>query len=151
MDVAQEPNLARLARMNMYLHGDGGSSIYELDFLDKNVSDPSQASAEVRAEADQFRDLLSSNPGGFVDIVVTNPPFAKVYERKTEREDIILDEYELAIGESKLKSSLMFFERYFDVLKPGGKLASVIDDGILSSTLAISGHALIQKYGSEAM
>ncbi len=134
IDIAQEPNLARLARMNMYLHGDGGSSIYEADFLDKKVSDPDQSSAEVRAEVKQLRDHLAARPGGFANIVVTNPPFAKVYERKTEREKVILEDYELAAGEEKLKSSLMFFERYHDVLKPGGRLVSVIDDGILSGS-----------------
>lgn len=134
VDIAQEPNLARLARMNMYLHGDGGSSIYEADFLDKRVTDPDQASAEVRADVKQFRDHLKTSPDGFADIVVTNPPFAKVYERKTKREKVILNEYELAKGEEKLKSSLMFFERYYDVLKAGGRLISVIDDGILSGS-----------------
>lgn len=134
VDIAQEPNLARLARMNMYLHGDGGSSIYEADFLDKNVADPAQASAEVRAEVQQLRELLARAPNGFADIIVTNPPFAKVYDRKTKREAHILDEYELAGGEEKLKSSLMFFERYYDVLKVGGRLVSVIDDGILSGS-----------------
>lgn len=134
VDIAQEPNLARLARMNMYLHGDGGSSIYEADFLDKKVTDPDQASPEVRSEVKQLRDHLASSPNGFADIVVTNPPFAKVYERKTEREKAIIEDYELGSAEEKLKSSLMFFERYYDVLKPGGRLISVIDDGILSGT-----------------
>ncbi len=134
VDIAQEPNLARLARMNMYLHGDGGSSIFEADFLDKKIADPNQASAEVRSEVKQLRDHILASPNGFADIVITNPPFAKVYERKIERDKIMLDEYELGVGEEKLKSSLMFFERYFDVLKPGGRLVSVIDDGILSGS-----------------
>ena len=52
VDVAQEPNLARLARMNMHLHGDRGSSIYEADFLDKAVGDrwPCQAAQPTKAE-----------------------------------------------------------------------------------------------------
>ncbi len=125
VDIAQEPNLARLARMNMYLHGDGGSSIYEADFLDKKVSDPSHASAEIRAEVAQLREHLNHHPQGFADVVVTNPPFAKVYERKTKREATILEDYELANGEEKLKSSLMFFERYHDVLKVGGRPVSI--------------------------
>jgi type I restriction enzyme M protein len=134
VDIAQEPNLARLARMNMYLHGDGGSSIYEADFLDKSVADPTQQSAEVRAEVAQLRELLTGDTAGFADVVVTNPPFAKVYERKTEREAAIIDRYEIGFGEEKLRSSMMFFERYHDVLREGGRLISVIDDGILSGS-----------------
>ncbi|MBK8432021.1 MAG: N-6 DNA methylase [Chloroflexi bacterium] len=37
VDVGREPPLARIARLNMYLHGDGGSSIYQVDVLDKEV------------------------------------------------------------------------------------------------------------------
>jgi hypothetical protein len=36
IDVGKDPNQAQLARMNMYLHGDGGSSIYEADFLERS-------------------------------------------------------------------------------------------------------------------
>ncbi|MCK5930989.1 MAG: N-6 DNA methylase [Fulvimarina manganoxydans] len=132
VDIAQEPNLGRLARMNMYLHGDGGSSIYEGDFLDKHLVVPTHVTPEVKAETDQLRVFFEGHPEGFADVVLTNPPFAKLYERKTAREATILDEYELAIGEEKLRSSLMFFERYYDVMKAGGRLVSIIDDGILS-------------------
>ena len=74
---------------------------------------------------------------GFADVVLTNPPFAKQYERNTEREAMILDDYEIAINEGgnkrpSLKSSLMFIERYYDLLKVEGRLVTVIDDGILS-------------------
>ena len=134
VDNAQEPNLARLARMNMYLHGDGGTSIFEADFLDKRMTDPMQASSEVRAEVSQLRVLLESAPAGFADVILTNPPFAKVYEKKVDRDRRILDDYELAVDRKSLKSSLMFFERYHDLLKVGGRLVSVIDDGILSGT-----------------
>lgn len=135
VDIAQEPNLARLARMNMYLHGDGGSSIYEADFLDKKVKIPSHVSAEVRAEFEQLGKFFKKHKKtGFADVVVTNPPFAKLYERKTTREADILDDYHLAKTEEKLRSSLMFFERYHDVMTVGGRLVSVVDDGILSGS-----------------
>jgi type I restriction enzyme M protein len=147
VDIAQEPNLSRLARMNMYLHGDGGSSIFEADFLDKDLADPTQASAEVRSEVKQLRGLFAKNKDGFANVVITNPPFAKVYERKTKRERLILEEYALADGEEKLKSSVMFFERYHDLLKAGGHLVSIIDDGILSgSSYADFRNFLREKY-----
>ena len=132
VDIAQEPNLARLARMNMYLHGDGGSSIYEVDFLDKKLNVPTHVTSEVRAETEQLREFFAANPHGFADVVVTNPPFAKLYEKKTTREAAILGDYTLAQNEEKLRSSLMFFERYHDVMKVGARLVSIIDDGILS-------------------
>ena len=37
IDAGSDPPIYRIARMNMYLHGDGGANIYFADALDKNV------------------------------------------------------------------------------------------------------------------
>jgi type I restriction enzyme M protein len=37
IDAGSDPAIHRIARMNMYLHGDGGSHIYHADSLDKRV------------------------------------------------------------------------------------------------------------------
>ena len=42
IDFAKDPPLARVARINMYLHGDGGSRIYEADALDKSLEIPAE-------------------------------------------------------------------------------------------------------------
>lgn len=134
VDVGKDPNQARLARMNMYLHGDGGTSIYEADFLDKSVAASDVDGAEVRNQVNQLRRLLQEHPDGYFDLILTNPPFAKEYSRRYEVQSAVLDRYELAVDRPSLKSSIMFFERYRDVLKPGGRLVSVIDDGLLSGS-----------------
>ena len=41
IDFGKDPPLARIARINMYLHGDGGSRIYYADSLDKALDDKS--------------------------------------------------------------------------------------------------------------
>ena len=135
VDVGREPPLARIARLNMYLHGDGGSSIYQVDVLDKEVLEKDTDSPDMVKEKSQIRKVFK--PQGFADVVLTNPPFAKSYERKIESEKRILDGYEIGTklgGEKRpsLKSSLMFIERYHDLLKVGGRLITVIDDGILN-------------------
>ena len=137
VDVAVDPNLARIARMNMYLHGDGGSSIYQADILDQSIEDLATDSAELKQEKSELR--LKLEEGGFADVVLTNPPFAKEYSRNYKREDKILDDYQLAfdyrngkrVSRPSLKSSLMFFERYYQVLKAGGRMITVVDDSIL--------------------
>lgn len=134
VDVGRDPNLARIARLNMYLHGDGGSQIFHADALDKEVEDEATDSPEVRAERAQLRTLFDSDDGVF-DVVLTNPPFAKPYERKKTADQRILNNYTMALERpdtKKFRSSLLFFERYHDLLRPGGRLVSVIDDGILS-------------------
>lgn len=140
IDVARGPALARIARMNMYLHGDGGGSIYQADALDKKCLDERDDSPEVKAEKAELRALFSKD--GFADVVLTNPPFAKETIRGEGKRDAqILDGYELAFDvadgkrrpKPKLKSSMMFLERYKDFLVPGGRMVTVIDDSILGN------------------
>ncbi|MGH2911804.1 MAG: restriction endonuclease subunit M, partial [Solirubrobacteraceae bacterium] len=138
IDVARDPPLARIARMNMYLHGDGGSSIYQADALDKRLRETPNTNAELRREVRELRNRLDTQR---FDVALTNPPFAKEYERREKREAEILDSYDLGFtGEggaqkerARLRSSVMFLERYYDLLNPGGRLVTVIDDGILGS------------------
>jgi type I restriction enzyme M protein len=138
IDVARDPPLARIARVNMYLHGDGGSSIYQTDALDKQLRKPSAASAELDRETRELRERFQSE---LFDVALTNPPFAKEYERNEKREAQILDEYDLGFSTDggsrrrrpRLRSSMMFLERYHDLLRPGGRLITVIDDSVLGA------------------
>jgi type I restriction enzyme M protein len=141
VDSARDPALARIARINMYLHGDGGSHIYQLDALDKVTKAMDDDDVELKGEKSEFRRLLADHQSGFADVVLTNPPFAKEYSRAQEPEAELLDEYELAFESvggrrrpvRRLRSSVMFLERYYDLLVPSGLLVSVVDDGILGS------------------
>jgi type I restriction enzyme M protein len=147
IDVARDPPLARIARMNMYLHGDGGSSIYQADALDKSLRKTPGVSAELDRETRELRERFASER---FDVVLTNPPFAKEYERAEKREAEILDEYEVGFSEeggarkerSRLRSSVMFLERYYDLLTPGGRLITVIDDSLLGG----SSYAWVRDY-----
>ncbi|WP_048726860.1 N-6 DNA methylase [Kytococcus sedentarius] len=139
IDIARDPALSRIARINMFLHGDGGSRIYQLDTLDKQVSDLDSDDAELRREKAEFRQTVTSHADGFADVVLTNPPFAKEYSRKQASDAALLDEYALGFETVRgrrrpvmtLRSSVMFLERYHDLLVEGGTLVSVVDDGIL--------------------
>ena len=130
IDFGKSPNLAKIARLNMYLHGDGGSRIFNVDALDLDVSDQVSDTPEDSAEKDELRhlDLASS-----FDVVLTNPPFSKQYDRSKHGDALVLDQYELAAGKKKVSAKILFFEMYHHYLKPGGCLISVIDDGFLTS------------------
>ncbi len=144
-DIGRDPNLSRIARLNMYLHGDGGSCIFNIDALDKELPDHKTDKPELLAEKKQMRDIYAKKEG-FFDVVITNPPFAKKYTigkvKDQDQYEIsnaarILSQYSLRTFDggkvkSELRSNLMFMERYYDVLKKGGKLLTVIDDGILN-------------------
>lgn len=164
IDSAKDPALARIARMNMYLHGDGGSAIYQLDALDKDMKGDGLSTSEGRSELQDFARVLSKNPNGFATVALTNPPFARDYERelrpsKKGYKPSVLDEYALAFEDgdikkpkAKLKSSAMFLERYVDFLVPGGRLITVIDDSVLASRGFASTRAWLRtKYIVEAV
>ena len=129
-DIANDPNLAKIARLNMYLHGDGGSRIFNVEALDLQYSsDIATDSPEEAAEKEEMRSLELA---GKFDAVLTNPPFSKKYERSKAGDAFVLDQYAVAKGKSGLLAKLMFFEMYHHYLKPGGRLVSVIDDGFLN-------------------
>jgi type I restriction enzyme M protein len=134
IDAGKNPPIARIARINMYLHGDGGSRIYSTDAL-RTIPKPSGAdSVEIAQEIGELRNLL--NDGIEFDVVLTNPPFSMDYSLGIPDEKEVLQDYEL-IGyggkkRNSLRSSVMFLERYWKLLRKGGRLLTVIDDSVLS-------------------
>lgn len=133
IDAGREPPLARIARINMYLHGDGGSRIYRTDALQHPPACAPDESVEVKEEVAELASLVRN--GSHFDVVLTNPPFSMDYSDSVPDEHEVLKGYELtSYGGGKrptLRSAVMFMERYWHLLKPGGRILTVIDDGIL--------------------
>ena len=137
VDAAKDPKLARIARINMYLHGDGGSHIYLGDSLEKIITVDKSDTIEQQNEAEEMIQYLQ--PESF-NVVLTNPPFSMWYEKSNESQKKILKEYDLVKMDgsttkmrNRLRGSAMFLERYRDLLKKGGKLITIMDETILSS------------------
>lgn len=134
IDAGRDPTLARIARINMYLHGDGGSRVYVADAL----ADPPQASEadalEDREDVAELKRLIDR--GLAFDVVLSNPPFSMTYQESVPEEARILAGYDLktegGANRKSLLSAVMFIERYHRFLRPGGRLLTVIDDSTLS-------------------
>lgn len=151
--VDDTEEVVRIARMNMNIHGDGGSKIYKSDSLDKNFIKMSKAkSDELKIQIKELEKHLEKLEGSF-DIALTNPPFSMKYshdksikkEKDKSLEGQILMKYDVShldlSGDgpttkrlsASVKSNRMFLERYFELLKPGGKLITVIDESVLNT------------------
>lgn len=116
-DPADEPAaalLARLAAMNLYLHGLGRADVTPIH----------------RADA------LLADPGRRWDVVLTNPPFGRrqsiqVFtgdgEAETEREDYQRPDFNVTTGNKQLN----FVQHIMTVLAPGGVAAVVLPDNVL--------------------
>lgn len=129
-----DPALVRASRMQMVMFGDGHGHLYHmnsLEFPNGNLSGVVSAQTDI--------------PLGRIDVILTNPPFGadiKVTERH------ILEHYDLAHnwesdGEGgfmmkqsmkpALSPEILFIERCLQWLRPGGRMAIVLPDGILGN------------------
>jgi type I restriction enzyme M protein len=117
-------NLGTATKVNMILHGDGSANIYVKDGLlpfnfysnklqesrkDKNYSD--------REVNEQF------------DIIVTNPPFSVDLDEDTK--DNVKEEF---IFGGKKNSENLFVERWYQLLKEGGRLGAVLPESVFDTT-----------------
>ena len=148
IDAGREPPITRIARINMYLHGDGGSRIYMTDGLRRTPQPSGADPVEVEQEVKELRELLDGPP--IFDVVLSNPPFSMGYSADDADENEILKDYELMTYAGRrrksLRSSVMFIEQYSRLLKPGGRLLTVIDDSVLSGRTYAFVRAFIREH-----
>ncbi len=121
--------VARIARINMYLHGDGGTHIFFGNGLDNEpmITDdmPDERKDEVVDHVEKIK------PESF-DLVLTNPPFSMVLSNTNEDEERILSQRSFSQGRNSVKSNILFLIRYYELLKPGGDILIILDDTILN-------------------
>ena len=97
-----DSTMLRIGSMNMLLHG---------------VENP-----DIR-----YRDSLSESAGGDAEkysLVLANPPFAGSLDYETTAKDL------LAVVKTK-KTELLFLALFLRLLKPGGRAAVIVPDGVL--------------------
>ena len=143
IDAGKDPKMARIARLNMLLHKDGGSRIYFADALDKRLLTEDGLPLPMQLEIDELRSEITTGKTTF-SCVLSNPPFSMTYERKEPSELSVLSDYALATDEdgkprASLRSSVMFLERYHDLLTGGdsdlgaGRLVTIMDESVLNT------------------
>jgi len=134
IDAGSDPPIYRIARMNMYLHGDGGSRIFFADSLDKSIGQVGKSNLEIDEQIEELRKmLLTENLKS--EVILSNPPFSLTYSRKHKEQKTIMDQYELTSytkSSSSLLSSLMFLERYKDLVSENDRILAIIDESVLS-------------------
>lgn len=139
-----DPRSVKIGKAMMLIAGDGKTNITYADSLESDVW-----SEDAKA---RFRPFLASskdpeknrrNQEKFsdfcFDIVLTNPPFAG------EKKGVILNSYDLGFKwdkdfqktskhQNKVSRDILFIERDLNFLKPGGRMAIVLPQGVLNNT-----------------
>jgi type I restriction enzyme M protein len=120
-----DQKLAKVAKVLMLIMGDGKTHVFKVSSLD-----PREWTHHAHRVGDFVRD-------GMFDLVMTNPPFAGEI---TQAE--VLGGYDLAYkGDptqnkraNKVERDVLFIERCLRFLKPGGRMAIVLPQGIFNNT-----------------
>ena len=142
IDFAEE--ISKVSRALMLIAGDGRSHIFKLNSLDPREwqgEDPQLLDARSKLQT-RLRDFGNSsdnedNRRSFhdfnFDLVLTNPPFAGEI-----KDQGLLRQYEFGKKKGKLISNIerhiLFIERTLHLLKPGGRMAIVLPQGVLNNT-----------------
>lgn len=137
-----DDNMRRISQALMLIAGDGKHHIFKRNSLDaREWQGPESEDARVAlrpllARTDNVQDdnenQLTYRYLNF-DILMTNPPFAG-----ENPEQGLLRQYELAKKDSKLRNNverhILFIERSLDAVRPGGRIAIVLPQGVLNNT-----------------
>lgn len=127
--VEANERVSRIARINMYLHGDGGSHIFHGDGLDIDSQELPDMTSEQRDNVKDYREKVVN---GSFDLILTNPPFSMKYDASKPDEERIIMQHELTKDMSNVKSSVLFLDRYYELLAPSGEMLIVLDDTVIN-------------------
>ncbi|MGA2417705.1 MAG: N-6 DNA methylase [Candidatus Staskawiczbacteria bacterium] len=142
IDFADET--AKVSRALMLIAGDGRSHLFKLNSLDTREwqgedKDKLHARSELLQRLEKFKDYAEEEENkksfknfGF-DVLLTNPPFAGEI-----KDQGLLRQYEFGRKKGKLVNKIerhiLFIERTLDMIKPGGRMAIVLPQGVLNNT-----------------
>jgi type I restriction enzyme M protein len=99
---------SQACKMNMMVHGDGSAGIFKAHGL---------LDVPGRITESQF------------DICLTNPPFGAY-----EKDKSVLNRFELGTGRQSQDRMVLAIERTLNLLKPGGRMAIVVAEGLLDNS-----------------
>lgn len=142
IDFADE--ISKVSRALMLVAGDGRSHLFKLNSLDPREwqgedADKEAARSQLRHHLLTLSDAADNEENKKAlrymnfDVLLTNPPFAGEI-----KDQGILRQYLLGRKNGKLVNKaerhILFIERVLDLVKPGGRIAIVLPQGILNNT-----------------
>ena len=130
-------DLSVATKVNMVMHGDGASNIEAIDGLSSYGVYSKDTLKQVKQNPVYPKPVLE-----FFDVVVSNPPFSVTIDKETAESlpsnFIWGDDIALKLRNSKKKKEVnvesLFLERWYQLLKPKGRLGVVLPESIFDTT-----------------
>lgn len=139
-----DPRSVKIGKAMMLIAGDGKTNVTYANSLDSEIWNE-DARAKFRPFLQTFKDSDENRRNQEkmadfnFDIVLTNPPFAG------EIKGVLLNRYDLGFKwnkdfqktskhQNKVSRDVLFIERDLNFLKPGGRMAIVLPQGVLNNT-----------------
>lgn len=143
-------DLAVATKVNMVGHGDGSANIEAKDAL-VPFTDFSLGQLQVN----RFNGVYPKPVNEQFDVVLSNPPFSVTVDRDTARKfpasyirgETIAKSLGQG-GESEVATELLFIERYYQLLRPQGRLAVVLPESVFDTSSTRDVRLFLFKYFS---
>lgn len=122
-------DLGTASKVNMILHGDGSTNIFVKDGLLPfrfYVKETSPNYLETATAETLYND---KEVNAKFDVAISNPPFSVDLDTQTQREV----KNAFVFGDKK-NSENLFLERYYQLLKEGGRLGVVLPESVFDTT-----------------
>src|SRR5699024_7052325 len=101
-------------------HGEG---------LDIDSQELPDMTSEQRDAVQEYREKVAKES---FDIGLTNPPLSMKYDSKNTDDKRIIEQHDLTKGVSTVKSSILFLDRYYELLKSSVEMLIVLDDTVIN-------------------
>lgn len=117
-------DLAMASKVNMVMHGDGSGNIESEDAL-SDFSKFVGSRLNIRKKSDVYPKSVNEQ----FDVIMSNPPFSITLAKETKEELPKLFEYS-----AKGDSENLFTERWYQLLRPKGRLGVILPESVFDTT-----------------
>lgn len=140
--IESNADLGLATKVNMVLHGDGSTNV----FVESGLAPFSRYRSEGRSHVLGVGGRHPSHPYRFAlneqfDAILTNPPFSITFSNDEKRNV----ERSFALADTRSSENL-FVERWYQLLREGGRLAAILPESVLDTGSNLSIRLFLYKY-----
>jgi type I restriction enzyme M protein len=122
-------NLGTATKVNMILHGDGSTNIFVKDGLLPFKYYDKETAPNFLKQYEEDKQYFDKEVNRQFDVAISNPPFSVNLDNETKKNV----KREFVFG-GKKNSENLFIERWYQLLKPNGRLGVVLPESIFDTT-----------------